>query len=119
MEGKTLIPPGGTGGLGGRGGGLGAIERMTSMAASDEIASVGNQLFPTDLTLIMKSDLPDGLILPLIRAKTIQRMSKSKVLDGYMNDLLASLVSKNRKGREELLKALYIVKSSQEEEGGL
>jgi len=95
----------------------GAVERMTAITQVDEESSLIKQLFPVDATLGMKSEISPGLILPMARARIVARMTKSVVLDGYINELLQLLVSKDRRGRHELLEALGAMRHHEEDEG--
>jgi hypothetical protein len=90
---------------------------MTAITQVDEESSLIKQLFPIDSTLGMKSEISPGLVLPMARARIVARMTKSVVLDGYINELLQLLVSKDRRGRHELLEALGAMRHHEEDEG--
>lgn len=94
----------------------GAVERMTSMSPVDEESNLIKQLFPDDITLGMKSEISPGLILPIARANIVAKMTHSSVLRGYVDELLRLLVSKDRKGRHELLQALTSMRHQDEDE---
>ncbi len=81
------------------------IERALAVPVGEETAQL-RELFAIDGTLLMKSELPPGLIIPLARAYILATVTKSKVLSEYCNLVLQAQISKDRKGRMELMEAL-------------
>ncbi len=81
------------------------IERALAVPVGEETAQL-RELFAVDGTLLMKSELPPGLIIPLSRAYMLANVTKSKILSGYCDLVLQAQISKDRKGRLELMEAL-------------
>ena len=95
------------------------IEQAFASAAGVEESAQVEQLFVDDATLIMKTEIPTGLIVPLAKAYTIAHKTKSKVLKYYCDMILKAQISKDRKGRIELMEALAAVRRASLEEAGL
>lgn len=67
-----------------------------------------------DDTLLMKSELPPGLMLPIAKAKIIARITGSKTLDSYVTLMLKGQISKDRKGRLEMMEAIVANRRKEE-----
>jgi hypothetical protein len=94
----------------------GIVERAMATTAGDEESAIIGQLFPTDETLDMKTELAPGLILSITKAKLIAKIMKSSVLDDYLRYLQTALISKDRRGRHELLEAMTAMRHRDEDE---
>ena len=94
-----------------------AIERALSIPAGEELAQI-KELFPDgrDGSLMMKTEIPPGLIIPLARAYTIAGLTQSKVLKKYCDNILKAQINKDRQGRIELMEALVSVRRREMEE---
>lgn len=92
------------------------IERaLTGSGPIDESAQI-RELFVDDETLIMKTEIPPGLIIPLSRAYTISHITKSRVLKYFCDMILKAQISKERKGRIEWMEANLAIKRASLEE---
>lgn len=89
----------------------GPLEAAFAVEGGDGAASLAQQMFDTGPSLIMKTELTPGLIIPLSRALTVAKMVQSEVLDWYINYVLESQISKDRKGRLELMEAMIAGRS--------
>jgi hypothetical protein len=94
----------------------GVVERALATTSGDEESALLTQLFPSDETLAMKTELSPNLILPIAKAKLIAKIMKSGVLEDYLQYLQTSLISKDRRGRHELLEALTAMRHRDEDE---
>jgi len=81
------------------------IERALAVPAGEETAQL-RELFAVDGTLLMKSELPPGLIIPISRGYILAKITNSKILESYCDMILKAQISKDRKGRLELMEAL-------------
>jgi len=91
------------------------IERALAVPVGEEAANI-RELFSVDGTLMMKSEVPPGLIIHLARAYTIADVTKSKLLKNYCDAILKLEISKDRKGRIELMEALISARRRELEE---
>jgi len=58
------------------------IERALAVPAGEDTAQL-RELFAVDGTLLMKSELPPGLIIPIARGYILAKITNSKMLSGY------------------------------------
>lgn len=92
-----------------------AMERLLAVPTAEE--SPVKELFSVDGTLKMKSEIPPGLILHLARAYTIADLTKSKILLRFCDNVLQLQISKDRKGRVEMMESIIArIRRSEEEE---
>ena len=94
----------------------GAVARAIAPGEDQETLSIIKQLFPDDYTLLMKTEIPAGLVLPLARAEVVDSMIHSPVLRVYIDKLLRILISKDRQGRNELIETIAIAKGANDTE---
>lgn len=73
------------------------IERALSVPAGEETQQL-KELFAVDGTLLMKSELPPGLIIPIARGYILADITKSKILANYCIPGDEKVLAKNRKG---------------------
>ena len=64
----------------------------------------------------MKSELPPGLIIPIARGFVLANITKSKILAAYCELILQAQISKDRKGRLELMEALVAGRRHQDDD---
>ncbi len=91
---------------------------IDSVFATSETEEAGylKQLFISDDSLKMKSEIPPGLIIPLARAYVIAKKTGSKILERYCDIILELQVSKDRKGRIEMMECLTAMRRREDEE---
>lgn len=80
------------------------LDRYLAMPSGEE--SPDKALFDIEKTLLMKSEVPAGLITVLAGAYTIAEMTNSKYLKMFCNLILQLQISKDRKGRVELMESV-------------
>jgi hypothetical protein len=60
--------------------------------------------------LIVKTEIPPGLIVPIAKALTIAELTNCDVLKKFIRYILLLQISKDRKGRIELMEAISAVR---------
>lgn len=78
------------------------------------------ELFDMDSDLTLKTETPTRMILPLVRLAVIQAAAdprrKKSLLQVFRDEFDKRMISKERKGRLELLAAMQAAASGEEEE---
>jgi len=93
------------------------IERaLQGSSAGEDAASQLELLFSEDPSLIMKTEIPPGLIVPIARGYTIAYKTKSDVLKYFLDMILKAQISKDRQGRLELMEAITAFRRQSMEE---
>lgn len=92
-----------------------SVESVFATAESEE-AGYLKQLFISDRSLKMKSEIPPGLIVPLARAYVVARKTGSRILEKYCDTILELQISKDRKGRIEMMECLTAMRRREDEE---
>lgn len=88
---------------GGGGGGMDFMDFLNSNDEQKDPISVGLDLLLSPTNIMMKTDVPAQAIPVLARAIALAKKYKSESLLGYLDNYLKLRVSKDRKGREEIL----------------
>lgn len=89
--------------------------QIFSVSGNDEGAQL-RELFSADGDLLMKTEIPPGLIIPMSKALLIANATGSTVLMDYCVTILKAQVSKDRKGRLEYLEAMMSRRSGGDDE---
>ena len=90
---------------------------FASGGSGDESSSVVNTLFDAKKSrLKMITEVTPDLVYPLALLMTIQKRYKSKLLDDFSSEFYQLQISRDRKGRAELIEALLATRSGLEGE---
>ena len=93
------------------GGGL--LEGIMSGGGGEESAALINSLFDSRKSqLKMITEISPELIYPMAIMTVIASQYRSKILNMFISELYQLMISKDRKGRAELIEALLASRSS-------
>lgn len=96
---------------------LNTLDKLFSIKVDDEEDSIIRHLFSFDGdSLKTKTEISPRLIIPLSRALVIGELMKSTILLKFCKELMLLNISKERKGRGEIMAALAIKGNLSEDE---
>lgn len=94
------------------------LDSVLASSDSEGVANVVDVLFDSrKARLKMITEIPPELIYPLAVLQVVQRRFKSKVLDDFAHELFLLQISRDRKGRGELIEALLAIRMGGDEGG--
>ncbi len=97
------------------GGGGSLLDGILNAGGGEESAALVNSLFDSrKKQLKMITEISPDLIYPMATMTIIAKEYKSKVLDGFISEIYQLMISKDRKGRGELIEALMASRSGSE-----
>ena len=91
-----------------------AVERAMALEGQDETTNILKQFFPGDASIWMKTEIPAGLMMPMVALAVQMRSGKSKIGKDFIQTLLTAQISYDRKGRDEFLEAMSIQNSKED-----
>lgn len=94
------------------------LDSVLQGSDGEEVRSVVDTLFDSrKARLKMITEIPPELIYPLAVLQIVQKRFKSRVLDDFAHELFLLQISRDRKGRGELIEALLAIRMSGDEGG--
>lgn len=92
------------------------LDSVLQGSDGEEVKGVVDTLFDSRRSrLKMITEVPPELIYPLAVLQVVQKRFKSKVLDEFTHELFQLQISRDRKGRGELIEALLAVRMAGDE----